>query len=170
MDEVFLRQIDCGIHPAANVAQLTYRAELETDLDTGETNITDPRVFAAKRRDDPDAPSFQHAMKGDDAEEYIKAMKLEIATLVQHKTWTAVPRTAGMNVLKGTWALKLKRLPDGTPYRYKARYCVRGDMQQHQGTRYFVVYRLTHNFGIYLRNFIPFTFVQYRFRSFDQCD
>jgi len=42
--------------------------------------------------------------------------------------------------------------------------------EDHQGTRYFVVYRLTHNFGIYLRNFIPFTLVQYRFLSFDQCD
>ena len=34
-----------------------------------------------------------------------------------------------LEVLKGTWALKLKRLPDGTPSKYKDRYCVRGDLQ-----------------------------------------
>jgi hypothetical protein len=32
-------------------------------------------------------------------------------------------------VLKGTWAFKLKRLPDGIPYRYKSRFCARGDKQ-----------------------------------------
>ena len=31
-----------------------------------------------------------------------------------------------MNVLKGTWAFKLKRLPDGTAYHHKARFCARG--------------------------------------------
>jgi len=140
MDEVFLSQIDCGHHPEGHIAQLTYQAELETDLDTGETNIVDPRVFAAKRRTDPDTPSFQQAMKGDDSEEYLKAMKAEIATLVQGKTWVAVPRTPDMHVLlKGTWAFRLKRLPDGTPYRYKARYCVRGDMQQ-EGVDFFETY------------------------------
>ena len=96
-------------------------------------------MFAAKRKTDPDAPSFQQAMKGDDAEEYLKAMKLEISTLVQGKTWVAVPRTSDMHVIKGTWAFRLKRLPDGTPYRYKARYCVRGDMQQ-EGIDFFETY------------------------------
>jgi len=105
MDEVFLSQVDCGHHPEAYVAQLTYQAELETDLDTGETNIVDPRVFAAKRCTDPDTPSFRQAMKGDDSEEFLKAMKVEIATLVQGKTWVAVPRTPDMHVLKGTRAL-----------------------------------------------------------------
>jgi hypothetical protein len=41
--------------------------------------------------------------------------------------------------LKGTWAFKLKRFPDGTPHKFKARYCVRGDLQT-EGVYYFDTY------------------------------
>ena len=57
-------------------------------------------------------------------------MKLEVDTLVGQRTWESLPRTKGMNVLKSTWAFKLKRLPDGTAYRHKARFCARGDLQK----------------------------------------
>jgi len=36
-------------------------------------------------------------------------------------------------VMKSTWAFKLKRLADGTPSNFKARYCVRGDFQKEGG-------------------------------------
>ena len=88
---------------------------------------------------DPDAPTFHQAMNGAFAEEYIKAMQLEVATLVQQRTWTAVPRTPDLNVLKGTWVFKLKRLPDGTPSRFKARFCARGDLQK-EGVDFFDTY------------------------------
>ena len=42
-------------------------------------------------------------------------------------------------VLKGTWAFKLKRFPDGTPHKFKARYCVRGDLQR-EGIDFFETY------------------------------
>ena len=42
-------------------------------------------------------------------------------------------------MLKGIWALKLKRLPNETPSKYKARYCVRGDLQT-EGVDYFETY------------------------------
>ena len=35
---------------------------------------------------------------------------------------------AHCRVLKGTWAFKLKKNPDGTLSKYKARYCVRVDL------------------------------------------
>ena len=78
-------------------------------------------------------------MNGEYAEEYIKAMQLEIATLVQQNTWQAVPRPPDMNVLKGTWVFRLKRLPDGTPSRFKARFCARGDLQR-EGVDFFHTY------------------------------
>ena len=34
-----------------------------------------------------------------------------------------------MNVLKSTWAFKIKRFPNGLIRKFKARFCVRGDMQ-----------------------------------------
>ena len=46
---------------------------------------------------------------------------------------------AGEKVLKGTWAMTLKRLSDGTPSKYKARFCVRGDLQT-EGVDYFETY------------------------------
>ena len=70
-------------------------------------------------------------------------MQLEVATcstfLVQQNTWKPVPRTKEKNVRKGTWAFKLKCLPDGTAYKFKARFCARGDLQQ-AGVDYFDTY------------------------------
>ncbi|KAI2495221.1 hypothetical protein MHU86_19318 [Fragilaria crotonensis] len=123
-----------------HAAQLAYLAELFTCSDTGIVNITDPRVYAAKTPGtDSDMPTFQQAMNGSEASEYINAMRLEIQTLVGQRTWEAVTRPKDKPILKGTWAFKLKRLPDGTPYRYKARFCARGDMQT-EGVDFFETY------------------------------
>lgn len=42
-------------------------------------------------------------------------------------------------ILKGTWALELKKLSDRTPSKYKGRYCVRGDLQTER-VDYFEIY------------------------------
>ena len=34
-----------------------------------------------------------------------------------------------MNVLKSTWAFKIKRFPNGLVKQFKARFCVHGNMQ-----------------------------------------
>ena len=121
-------------------SQLAYTAELLTCHDTGISNITDPRVYAAKLRgNDPDSPTFHQALNGENAEEYIKAMQEKVATLILQRTWTSVPRTKDLNVLKGTWVFKLKSLPDGTLYRFKARFCTRGDLQK-EGIDFFETY------------------------------
>jgi len=117
---------------------LAYHAALHTDYDTGLFNGTDARAYAAGHKlHDPDQPSLHEALHGEASHHYIEAMKLEIAQLMKQKTWERIniadiPKDSNGNsrkVLKGTWALKLKRLPDGTPSKYKARYCVRGDLQ-----------------------------------------
>ena len=103
-------------------------------------DIRDLRAFAAKQRGgDAKNPTFQQTMNGPDVEEYITAMKLEVDTLVTQRTWDPVPRVSGMNVLKGTWAFTLKRLPDGTAYRYKARFSARGNLQK-EGVDFFETY------------------------------
>ncbi|KAI2509164.1 hypothetical protein MHU86_5283 [Fragilaria crotonensis] len=140
IDEAFLSSMSTSLDVDGHAAQLAYLAELFTCSDTGIVNITDPRVYAAKTPGtDSDMPTFQQAMNGSEASEYINAMRLEIQTLVGQRTWEAVTRPKDKPILKGTWAFKLKRLPDGTPYRYKARFCARGDMQT-EGVDFFETY------------------------------
>ena len=108
----------------------------------------DPRAYAAKFKvNDPDNPSFNEALTGQYAAEFSAAMIKEIKTLIAINTWTPIPRTKvpltkdGQKrpILPGTWAFKIKRLPDGTVSKFKARYCVRGDKQK-AGVDYFETY------------------------------
>lgn len=129
-------------------SDLAYYADMSTDFSTGDVHCTDPRAYAAKHKvHDPDMPSYTEALTGKHSEEYIAAMKKEIGQLIKQRTWTPMfrkdvpPTKAGDRrpILKGTWAFKLKRLPDGTPSKFKARYCVRGDLQK-EGVDYFETY------------------------------
>jgi hypothetical protein len=140
MDESYLTSVERLDQIDPYIAQLAYHAEVNTCCDTGIENTVDPRAYAAKTHImDPDSPSFHQAMNGEYAEQYIQAMQLEVSTLIQQRTWSMIPRTPDLNVLKGTWVFKLKRLPDGSPSRFKARYCARGDLQQ-EGVDFFDTY------------------------------
>lgn len=114
--------------------ELAYHTDLYTDLNTGDLNHFEPHAFIAKtKKHDPDNPTYTEAMSGDDQQHYIDAMMKEIMALVlkQHTCH---------KILKGTWGgFKLKRLPDGTPLKYKERYCCQGDMQT-EGINYFDTY------------------------------
>jgi hypothetical protein len=81
--------LDQTKHDSFYKKQLAYSAELLTCFDTGIHNIIDPRVYAAKtrRKVDPDFPTFHQAIHGENSEEYIKAMQMEIATLILQRTW-----------------------------------------------------------------------------------
>lgn len=45
--------------------------------------------------------------------------------------WSIIDFAPGMNVLCSVWALKVKRYPDGSVKKFKARFCVRGFEQRH---------------------------------------
>ena len=65
-----------------------------------------------------DNPSYQMAMSSEDAHEWEKAMIIEVKGILKQKTWISVGRQtvlATKPVLPGTWAFKLKRLPNGSP-------------------------------------------------------
>ena len=139
INEVFLSQISHLQDLSDTQANLAYQAELQTDMNTSETHIIDPRVYNAKfakRGTDPDAPTFHQALSGLEADKYIEAMKEEITNLKRMNTWILVDREPQMKVLKGTWAFRLKRTPDGVAYRHRSRFCVRGDQQEY-GVNYF---------------------------------
>jgi hypothetical protein len=69
-------------------------------------------------------------MHGEFSEQHLEAMKKDIQTLIAQKTYKTVPRSEATRVIKSTWAFKLKRLPGGSASKFKARYRVRGEMQQ----------------------------------------
>lgn len=93
---------------------------------------------AASREDNP---SWKQATQGKFADEYWKAMELEIATLEALDVWEVKeydPSTMKI-VIKSTWVFKCKRYPDGLVKKFKARFCARGDMQL-EGIDFFETY------------------------------
>ena len=92
-------------------------------------------------------PLLKEAVLGEHADEYRKAMVTEINQLLRQRTWDHVDKASipkgpdgkPRRVLPGAWAFKLMCLPDGTPLKFKARYCVRGDLQK-EGIGYFYMY------------------------------
>ena len=81
---------------------------------------------------DPDTPRLHEAMRSEHREEFLHAMGKEIADLEKHGTWTVIRKSSmptEANLLPSTWALKVKRYPDGRLRKHKARFCCRGDKQ-----------------------------------------
>ena len=100
-------------------------------------------MYTAKRKTvDPDTSTFYEVMHGYNSFLYIEAMKKELPQLMKKHTWKGLPRhevPPGRKILKSTWAFKLKRLPDDISLEYKARFCVREDLQT-DGVDYFETY------------------------------
>jgi len=125
-----------------------YVMALLTDIDYGTTEGMHPMMgdcpgaFKASKTKDPDSPNYTEAVYGEYSAEFQQAMIDEITALEKYKTWTVVKKTQvpeGANVLHGTWAFRIKRLPDGTLRKHKARFCARGD-KQIAGVDYFDKY------------------------------
>jgi hypothetical protein len=101
-----------------------------------------PFGFKMTKGSNPDMPTFNQAMASTQSEHWKIACEAEIAELERRATWTQVERSDlpdGTNVIPGTWALKVKRLPDGSFRKFKARFCVRGD-KQIEGLDFFETY------------------------------
>jgi hypothetical protein len=104
--------------------------------------IQGPHAMKASSVSDPDTPKLHEAMCGDQRDDFLTAMGQEIAELESHGTWDVVRKASmpsGANLLPSTWALKIKRYPDGRMRKNKARFCVRGD-RQIAGVDYFESY------------------------------
>jgi hypothetical protein len=92
-----------------------------------------PYAFAVKPNSDPDIFSYHQAMEDVDKSKWIAAMQKEVHDLEVRGTWVEVPvEQAKTRILPGTWVLRRKRLPDGTVSKFKARYSVRGDLQNEE--------------------------------------
>jgi hypothetical protein len=80
---------------------------------------------ASKSKSDPDLPTMHEALSGPHRAEFLEAMRTEIQELEDHDTWTVISRNQvpeGANILPSTWAYRVKRFPDGTFRKTKARF------------------------------------------------
>ena len=87
--------------------------------------------LSSKSKSDPDLFTYEEAMAGEHRDEWIESAKKEISSLEKLDCWEEIPlEEASTKVLPGTWVFKVKRAPDGSFKKYKARYCIRGDLQE----------------------------------------
>ena len=89
--------------------------------------------------DKEDNPTLKEAMNGPDATGFMKAMEIEIETLIKMNAFIVVDKEPFMNVVSSVWAFKRKRYPDGSLRKLKARICARG-FEQKEGIDYFETY------------------------------
>jgi hypothetical protein len=83
-----------------------------------------------------DNPTLKEAMNGPDAAGFMKAMEIELDTLITMKAFKVIDKKPWMNVVSSVWAFKRKRYPDGSIRKLKARICARG-FEQIEGVDYF---------------------------------
>ena len=141
----FARAISMLLAASASAphCHIHYANSLGTDPDTEYVDSIYPGImqdpsavlsFAHKAKAyNPDLPSTREALTGPNSEEFWAAMDKEIASLEDMETWKVVPRDQlphNASVIPGTWAMRIKRRPDGSLSKFKARFCVRGDMMQ----------------------------------------
>ena len=82
-----------------------------------------PLLLFAKTNDE-DNPKWHQTMNGSHQDQFHDAMDTELSTLKNQNTWTKVKHKSGMNVIKSTWAFKVKRYSSGLVRKFKARFCV----------------------------------------------
>jgi hypothetical protein len=93
-------------------------------------NLVAPSIYAAAASD-LNTLFYDQAMADEHADKWRAAAEAEIRTLEHMGTWIDVPVTeANDKILPGTWAYRRKRSLDGEIKKFKAHYCVRGDLQE----------------------------------------
>lgn len=80
---------------------------------------------------DNEPKNFDEAVKSQSKVEWQRAMEDEFDSLIKNKTWILVDKPEKQKVIDNKWVFKIKRNPNGSVVRYKARLVARGFNQQH---------------------------------------
>jgi hypothetical protein len=81
---------------------------------------------------DPDTLTWEQAMseEPENVKKWLELAEKEIVQLEGKETWDKVPlSTPTVKAIPGTWIFRRKRSPDGTITKWKARWVLRGDLQ-----------------------------------------
>jgi hypothetical protein len=112
--------------------------------ETAEERHTLVQALVASKSD-PDVLTYDQAVRDIDVESWLEAMNKEIMSLVAQGTWELVPQSeataAGQKIIPGTRVLCRKFKPNGSISKLKARWCVRGDLQELQDNTFAPVVR-----------------------------
>ena len=95
------------------------------------------KISILENEDDP--KGYDEAMQRSDKEHWKKAMIEELQSIEKNKVWELVERPTNKNIVSNKWVLKIKRKPDGSVDRYKARLVARG-FSQRSGIDYHETY------------------------------
>jgi len=111
-------------------------SKFPSKYDIFEVNI--PKALVVETvKDLEDTPkNYKQAMT---TPHWLQAMKEEYQALIDNKTWNLVSPEQHMNVIGTKWVFKIKRKPDGTVERYKARLVAQG-FKQHENVDYGLIY------------------------------
>ena len=112
-----------------------YATAVQRETISGYIEDWHPSLLSVKANSE-DLPTWNEAMNGPHKAGFWKAMETEIDTLTRKSCWDIVDRPAGCPVVSSTWAFKIKRYPDGSLRKLKARFCARG-YEQTEGVDYF---------------------------------
>ena len=97
-------------------------------------NATNQDHFVCSTQLDVEEPeTYTRAMQGPNASQWVQAMTEKLDQLHKNDTWTLVPKDKiepGHRLLERKWVYKVKRDVDGNIAKFKARWVVKGYLQQ----------------------------------------
>ena len=114
-----------------NFLEVTYKYVPEEDVHVYHLTPDYEVLIASSKESNPDLFGYDEAMNSEHRSNWIQAAIKEITQLERLDCWEEIPIDKAITkVLPGTWVFKVKRAPDGTFKKFKARYCIRGDLQE----------------------------------------
>ena len=93
------------------------------------TKMPPPKYYSLSAIQEPS--SYEEAVSSPDKEKWIQAMDEEITSLKENNTWVLVGNQRKGKPISCKWVYKIKRNPDGSIERYKARLVARGYTQRY---------------------------------------
>ena len=133
-EEIGDLSIDKPIEPVDNDATETIEYETEDDevkysYDDFYSQLLENIILITSKTDEP--TTYSDVLRHPNKDDYLKAIQVELEQLNKNNTWTLVPRPVNTPVLKGRWVFSKKLKADGSLDKYKARWVVKGFMQQY---------------------------------------